>query len=293
MNVASTPAELEPAERAVAVGTFDGVHRGHRAVIESAKATGLRSAVVTFRPHPRLVLGYDVELLAPFERRVELIEEVGPDDLLVVDFTLELSRLAPEEFVRLTLEPLGTRVVVAGEGFRFGSGRRGDLDLLRRMGIDVRPVELLDGISSSRIRELLRRGAVEDAARLLGRPHEVAGTVVAGDQRGGTLGYPTANLAVDPDLLVPAHGIYAGEAVLGPGRRHRAAISIGVNPHYGGAARRIEAYLLDFEGDLYGHRVSLELWRWLRAERAFTSETELVGQIAHDVEATRAAVPPV
>lgn len=293
MKVASTPAELEPAERAVAIGTFDGVHRGHRAVIEAAKATGLRSAVVTFRPHPRLVLGYEVELLATFERRLELIAEVGPDDLLVVDFTLELSRLPPEEFVRRTLDPLGARVVVAGEGFRFGSGRRGDLDLLRRLGIDVRPVELIDGISSSRIRELLRRGAVEEATTLLGRPHEVSGTVVAGDQRGGTLGYPTANLAVDPGVLVPAHAIYAGEAVVAPGRRHRAAVSIGVNPHYGGAERRIEAYLLDFEGDLYGHRASLELWRWLRAERAFTSEAELVEQIAHDVDATRAATPPV
>ena len=293
MNVAWTAAELEPAERAVAIGTFDGVHRGHRAVIEAAKATRLRTAVVTFRPHPRLVLGYAVELLATFERRLALIEEVGPDDLLVVDFTLELSRLPPEEFVRRALEPLGTRVVVAGEGFRFGSGRRGDLDLLRRLGIEVRPVELVDGISSSRIRELLRAGAVEDAATLLGRPHEVSGTVVAGDQRGGTLGYPTVNLAVDSDLLVPAHGIYAGEALVGPGRRHRAAISIGVNPHYGGAERRVEAYLLDFEGDLYGHRVSLEVWRRLRAERAFASEAELVAQIARDVDATRAAVSPV
>ena len=293
MNVAYGPGELPPADRAIAIGTFDGVHRGHRAVIEAAKATGLRSAVVTFRPHPRLVLGYEVELLATFERRLELLEEAGPDDLLVVDFTVELSRLPPEDFVRRTLEPLGTRVVVAGEGFRFGSGRRGDLDLLRRLGIDVRPVELLEGISSSRIRELLRGGDVGKAAALLGRPHEISGTVVAGDQRGGTLGFPTANLAVDPDLLVPAHGIYAGDAIVGPGIRHRAAVSIGVNPHYGGAERRIEAYLLDFEGDLYGRRIEVALWRWLRAERAFTNEAELVGQIAADVDATRAARPPV
>ena len=293
MIVAYAPGELEPAERAVAIGTFDGVHRGHRAVIDAAKATGLRSAVVTFRPHPRLVLGYEVELLATFERRLELLEDAGPDDLLVVDFTLELSRIPPEEFVRRTLEPLGTRIVVAGEGFRFGSGRRGDLDLLRRLGMDVRPVPLLEDISSSRIRELLRAGEVKAAAALLDRPHELSGTVVAGDQRGGTLGFPTANLAVDSDLLVPAHGIYAAEAVVGPGRRHRAAVSIGVNPHYGGAERRIEAYLLDFDGDLYGHRVALEFWAWLRPERAFTSEAELVGQIALDVDATRAARPPV
>jgi cytidyltransferase-like protein len=137
VKVARTPDELEPAERAVAIGTFDGVHRGHRAVIEAAKATGLRSVVVTFHPHPRSVLGYEVNLLATLERRIALIERVGPDELLIVAFTPELSRLAPDEFVRDVLEPLGTRVVVAGEGFRFGSGRRGDLALLRRLGLEV------------------------------------------------------------------------------------------------------------------------------------------------------------
>ena len=294
MTVAHSPAELVPAERAVAIGTFDGVHRGHRAVIEAARATGLRSAVVTFRPHPRLVLGYEVELLATWERRLELIAESDPDDVLVVDFTLALSRLSPEEFVRQTLEPIGARVVVAGEGFRFGSGRRGDADLLRALGVDVRPVELLEGISSSRIRELLRGGDVRGAAALLGRPHELEGTVVAGDQRGGTLGYPTANLAVEPGLLVPGHGIYVGEArPEDDGARRRAAISIGVNPHYGGSERRIEAFLLDFEGDLYGRRLRVELWERLRDERAFASEADLVEQIARDVDAARRATPPV
>jgi riboflavin kinase/FMN adenylyltransferase len=287
LRVARSTAELEPAERAVAIGTFDGVHRGHRAVIEAAKAVGIRSAVVTFDPHPRSVLGYEVNLLATLERRIELIEELGPDDLLIVAFTRELSRLAPEDFVRTVLEPLGARAVVAGEGFRFGSGRRGDLDLLRRMGLAVRAVPLVEGVSSSRIRELLVEGRVREAARLLGRPPELEGTVVAGDQRGGTLGFPTANLAIDRALLVPAHGIYAGAAL---GRR--AAISIGINPHYGGRERKVEAYLLDFEGDLYGERVRLELWARLRDERAFASEAELIAQIEHDVQATRAAVPP-
>ena len=287
MKVAHAPEELEPAERAVAIGTFDGVHRGHRAVIEAAKATGLRSLVVTFHPHPRSVLGYEVNLLATLERRIELIERVGPDELLIVAFTPELSRLAPDEFVRDMLEPLGTRVVVAGEGFRFGSGRRGDLALLRRLGLEVRAVPLVEGVSSSRIRELLAEGEVADAAHLLGRPPELEGTVVAGDQRGGTLGFPTANLAVEPGLLVPAHGIYAG-AALG----HRAAISIGVNPHYGGRERKVEAYLLDFAGDLYGARLRLELWTRLRDERAFASEAELVAQMSRDIEAARTAQPP-
>jgi riboflavin kinase / FMN adenylyltransferase len=284
--------EAEPAERAVAIGTFDGVHRGHRATIAAAVATGLRSTVVTFAPHPRLVLGYDVQLLAPLERRLELLAEAGPDETLVVEFTPELSRLQPDEFVDAILRPLGTRVIVAGEGFRFGAGRRGDLDLLRRLEFDVRPVPLVAGVSSTRIRELLRTGDVRRAATLLGRAPEVEGTVVAGDQRGGTLGFPTANLAVAPALLVPAHGIYAGRAVTAGGSNYRSAVSIGVNPHYGGSERRIEAFLLDFEGDLYGARVRLELWDRLRDERAFASEAELVEQIARDVEAARRAGPP-
>jgi riboflavin kinase / FMN adenylyltransferase len=286
--VARTPAELPVAERAVAIGTFDGVHRGHRAVIEAARTSGLRSTVVTFEPHPRLVLGYAVQLLSTFERRVELIAGVGPDELLAVAFTLELSRLQPEEFVARVLEPIGTRVVFAGEDFRFGAGRRGDVALLRRLGLEVRPVPLVAGVSSSRIRELARTGDVAAAAELLGRPFELEGTVVTGDQRGGTLGFPTANLAADEHLLVPAYGIYAGTA-LGT----RAAISIGVNPHYGGSERRIEAFLLDFQGDLYGRRLRLELWQRLREERSFASEKDLFAQIERDVEQTRTARPPV
>ena len=146
----------------------------------------------------------------------------------------------------------------------------------------------MPGISSTAIRGLLADGDVEGASRLLGRPAEVEGTVVAGDARGGTLGYPTANLRVDPELLVPAYGIYAGWAA-----GHRAAVSIGTNPHYGGHERRVEAFLLDFEGDLYGERLIVELWRRLRDERAFASEEELVAQIMRDVEETRSAERPV
>jgi riboflavin kinase / FMN adenylyltransferase len=287
VKVARTPAELDPAERGVAIGTFDGVHLGHRSAIEAAIATGLRSAVVTFDPHPRRVLGYEVELVATLERRIELIREIGPDELLVLEFTEELSRLEPEEFVRAVLEPLGARTVVAAASFRFGKARRGDIQLLRDLGLEVLEVPLRPDVSSSRVRELLKAGDVTGAARLLGRPAEVEGTVVSGDQRGGTLGFPTANIAVEPGLLVPAHGIYAGAA-----DGYRAAASIGVNPHYGGTERRIEAFLLDFEGDLYGRRLRLELWERLRDERAFASEQELVRQIAADVEAARAARRP-
>jgi riboflavin kinase / FMN adenylyltransferase len=184
-------------------------------------------------------------------------------------------------------------VIVAGENFRFGRGRAGDLALLERLGYGVRAVPLLEGVSSSEIRRHLHAGDVERAARLLGRPPELDGVVVGGDQRGGTLGYPTANLSVDPSLLVPRYGIYAGAAHAVDLGSHRAAISIGLNPHYGGEERRIEPHLLDFEGDLYGRRLVVELWQRLRDERAFGSEAELVDQIARDVAATREAVRPV
>jgi riboflavin kinase/FMN adenylyltransferase len=267
--------------KALALGTFDGVHLGHRRVL------GHADAVVTFDPHPRVVLGNQVELISTLERRLELIREAGVDEVVVVDFTLELSQLKPEEFVERHIRPLGASAVVAGEDFRFGRQRRGDLDLLAGLGFEVRRVPTLEGVSSTEIRRLLREGDVRGAATLLGRPAEVDGTVVAGDARGGTLGFPTANLAVAPELLVPAHGIYAG-AALGT----RAAVSIGTNPHYGGRERRIEAFLLDFAGDLYGTRLVVELWARLRDERAFSSEEELVAAIAADVEATRMATRP-
>jgi riboflavin kinase / FMN adenylyltransferase len=287
VKVFHAPEEAEPADRAVAIGTFDGVHRGHRGVIEAAQAAGLPTTVVTFDPHPRIALGNQVELLATLERRLELLSELAVETL-VVPFTSDLALATPEEFADSVLRPLGTKVVAAGANFRFGRGRSGDLETLADLGFDVRPVPLVEGISSTQIRQLLRAGEIDAAARLLGRPPEVEGTVVSGDARGGTLGYPTANLAVPGGLIVPAYGIYAGLA-----GGHRAAISIGVNPHYGGQERRVEAFLLDFDGDLYGQRLVVELWRRLRDERAFASEQELIDQIGRDVEAVRAAEPPL
>jgi len=288
MTVARAPDELEARPRAAAIGTFDGVHAGHRRVLRAAVDAGLTPTVVTFDPHPRVVLGNRVELLATLERRLELIAEAGIDDVLVVPFTPELAALEPEAFVEQFLRAIGAEVVVAGADFRFGHGRSGDLELCERLGFDVRPVPLVEGVSSTLIRRLLRAGEVDRAAPLLGRPAEVDGIVVSGDARGGTLGFPTANVRVPPDLLVPAHGIYAGAA-----DGHRAATSIGVNPHYGGAELRVEAFLLDYEGDLYGRRLIVELWRRLRDERAFDSEADLVAQIARDVEETRTAAHPL
>jgi riboflavin kinase / FMN adenylyltransferase len=287
VNVARNVQELESKPRAVALGTFDGVHLGHRRVLDAARAAGPTPTVVTFDPHPRVALGYGVELLAPLERRLELLGEAGVEDALVVDFDLELAQLEPEAFAERVLRPIGTEVVVAGANFRFGRGRTGDLELLRGLGFDARAVPLVEGVSSTRIRDLLRAGEVDRAAGLLGRPAELVGTVVAGDARGGTLGFPTANLRPEPGLLIPGYGIYAGAA-----DGHRAAISIGTNPHYGGGERRIEAFLLDFAGDLYGKRLTLELWQRLRDEQSFDSEAELVDQIARDVEATRQAQRP-
>ena len=273
MRVARAVGELERVPRAVAVGTFDGVHHGHRRVVEALLADGRVPTVITFDPHPRAVLtGNQVELLASVQRRLELLAEAGIEDVLLLEFWLAA---------------VGAEVIVAGSNFRFGRRAEGDLALLEALGFETRRVPLVEGTSSTHIRQLLRAGEVERGAALLGRPAEVEGTVVAGDARGGTLGFPTANLAVAENLLVPAFGIYAGAV-----GDHRAAISIGVNPHYGGRERRVEAFLLDFAGDLYGQRLIVELWRYLRGERAFGGEAELVDQIGRDVEATRAAERP-
>jgi riboflavin kinase / FMN adenylyltransferase len=287
VKVAHRPEELAAGECVAAIGSFDGVHRGHRRVLETARTAGTPVTVVTFWPHPRLVLGNRVDLLSTLERRIELLEEAGVDEVLIVEFTPELAAREPAEFAESVLRQIGAKVIVVGESFRFGRAAAGNPALLRDLGFDVRTVATLEGVSSTNVRTMLREGDVESAARLLGRPPELEGTVVLGDQRGGTLGYPTANLSVPADLLVPAYGIYAG-AALG----HRAAISIGVNPHYGGDERRIEPHLLDFEGDLYGRRLVVELWRRLRDERAFSSEAELVAQITRDVEETRAVERP-
>jgi riboflavin kinase / FMN adenylyltransferase len=287
VKVAHRPEELAADECVAAIGSFDGVHRGHRRVLETARAVGAPVTVVTFWPHPRLVLGNKVELLSTLERRIELLEQAGIDEVLVVEFTPELAAREPAEFAESVLRQIGANVIVVGESFRFGRAAAGDPGLLRRLGFDVRIVPTLEGVSSTDVRSLLREGDVAGAAGLLGRPPELEGTVVLGDQRGGTLGYPTANLSVPAELLVPAYGIYAGSAL-----GHRAAISIGVNPHYGGDERRIEPHLLDFEGDLYGRRLVVELWQRLREERAFSSEDELVAQITRDVEETRGAARP-
>ena len=288
MKIAHAPAQLPREPRAVAIGMFDGVHRGHQAVMQAAVDTGLATTVITFDPHPRVVLGNRVELVTTLERRLELLGGTGVEATLVAGFTPELMRLEPEEFAETYLRAIGAEIVIAGDDFRFGARRQGDLALLERLGFRVLCVPRVDGVSSSAIRAGLADGDMSVVARMLGRPYELDGTVVSGDQRGGTLGYPTANLALDPTLACPRFGIYAG-AALG----HHAAVSVGTNPHYGGTERRIEPYLLDYSGDLYGKRLVVELWGLLRDEAVFASEQDLIDQIARDVDATRASVRPV
>jgi riboflavin kinase/FMN adenylyltransferase len=288
VKIAHAPSHLERRPRAVAIGTFDGVHRGHRSVVQAAIDSGLAPTVITFDPHPRVALGNSVELIATLERRLELLAGAGVEATLVAAFTPELMSLEPEVFAERYLRGIGAEAVAAGHDFRFGSKRRGDLELLERLGFEILEVAAVPGVSSSAIRLALHDGDVGAAAAMLGRPYELDGVVVAGDQRGGTLGYPTANLALEPHLVCPRYGIYAGAAL-----DRRAAVSIGTNPHYGGTERRIEPFLLDFDGDLYGRRLVVELWERLRDEAAFASEDALVAQIGRDVEATRAAARPV
>jgi len=287
MRTAREPSQLERRPRAVAIGTFDGVHRGHRSVLRATVESGLEPTVITLDPHPRIVLGNRVELLTTLERRLELLAGTGIADTLVAAFTPEFMRLTPEQFVATYLRGIGAEAVAVGEDFRFGNKRAGSVDTLRELGLTVLEVEEVEGVSSTAIRDAVRDGELGVAASMLGRPFELDGTVVAGDQRGGTLGYPTANIAMDAELVCPRYGIYAGEAL-----GHRAAVSIGTNPHYGGTERRIEPFLLDFDGDLYGSRLVVELWERLRDEAVFDSEEALIAQIAKDVEATRAAARP-
>ena len=288
MRIAHAPVQLERRPRAVAIGTFDGVHRGHLSVLRTTVDSGLDPTVITLEPHPRIALGNRVELIATLERRLELLAEAGVAETLVASFTPEFMRLPPEQFVETYLTAIGAEAVAVGADFRFGHKRAGTVQTLVDAGLRVLDVEEVADVSSTAIRDAVRAGELAVAAAMLGRPYELDGVVVAGDQRGGTLGYPTANIAMGPDLLCPRFGIYAGAAL-----EHRAAVSIGTNPHYGGTERRIEPYLLDFEGDLYGKRLVVELWERLRDEEVFESEEALVEQIARDVDATRAARRPV
>jgi len=290
---------------AVTIGAYDGVHLGHRALLrdlcDRAAAAGLSTVVVTFDRHPASVVRPESapKQLTGLEQKLELLSECGIDRTLVLPFDESRAEESAEDFVEEVLvDELSARLVVVGEDFHFGHGRRGNVALLSelgaRHGFDVVGVGLTgdatEPVSSTRIRTLLAQGDVEDAARLLGRPHEVRGPVVRGDGRGGpALGFPTANLAVPDDIALPADAVYAGHYERPDGSVHRAAISVGRRPTFyepGTAPVLVEAYLLHFDGDLYGEPARVSFAHRLRGEQRFDSVEDLVAQMRADVEAT-------
>ena len=285
----------------VTIGMYDGVHRGHQQIITTAvrraAELGLSCVVVSFDPHPSEVVrpGSHPPILTSPARKAELIDQLGADALCVVPFTREFSRLAPDEFVHQALVArLHVAAVVVGENFRFGHKAAGDVALLaelgRRFGFTAEGVSLLadDGLelSSTYVRACVAAGDMERAASALGRPHRIEGVVVRGDARGRQLGYPTANVESPPHTAVPADGVYAGRLVRG-GKPFTAAISVGSNPTFEGEHRRVEAYVLDFEDDLYGEHVAVEFLHRLRPMLKLDSVEALLAEMAGDVQRTR------
>lgn len=294
--------EVDPAPSVVSIGFFDGVHRGHQAIIgraaERARADGVRSAVVTFDRHPMEVVspGSQPPLLMTLARRARTLAEQDIDLVVVVPFDDELRHLSPEGFVeRVLVDPLRARRVVVGANFRFGHKAAGDLGVLselgRAHGFEAEGVPLLelDGeiISSTEVRASVERGDVERAKDLLGRPHLVDGVVVRGDERGRQIGFPTANVQVGRRVTVPGRGVYAGACHLPGGRAQPCVTNVGVNPTFGGQQLRVEAHLLDFDADLYGAEVAVDFRHRLRDEERFDDVDSLVARIAEDAERAR------
>jgi riboflavin kinase/FMN adenylyltransferase len=284
ITVTSLP-DAEPRPRHVAIGTFDGVHRGHQAVIEGA------DTVLTFDPHPLEVLHPPAapKLIMPFEVKRDFIDGLGVDEMVVIPFDEEFSKLTAEEFIeQVLIERLGAEQVSVGENFRFGAKAKGDPAMLKardEFSTRVVPLVEVDGetVSSSRIRALIAAGEVAAARRCLGAPVMVQGEVVVGDKRGRELGFPTANLVPDDRLVSPGHGVYAAFA-----NGHPAAVNIGIRPTFeSGRGELIEAYLIDYEGDLYGRQLRVAFVERLRGEKRFPSVEELIAQMHRDVEEAR------
>lgn len=293
--------EVAPTPSVVTIGNFDGVHRGHqillRRAVETADARQVRSVAVTFDPHPAAVVRPDAAplLLQPIEQRCDRLAEAGVDLVLVLPFTRELASLSPEAFIaEVLVEPLQAVRVIVGTNFRFGHRAQGDVVTLveqgEHHGFEVEAVTLLelDGvpISSSAVRDHLRAGDVAWTARALGRPHQLHGTVVPGDARGRTIGFPTANLDVPVQRVVPADGVYAGRVHIDD-EHYLGVVNIGVRPTFAGEQRRIEVHLLDAEVDLYGRELDVTLEHRIRGEQRFAGVAELVAQIDLDVARAR------
>lgn len=292
---------------AVTIGAYDGLHLGHRSIIRElrhlADSRGALSAMVTFDRHPAEVVRPESApcRLTSLEQKLELLESTGIDLVYVVAFDAERASETAEEFVkRVLVDGLAARAVVVGHDFHFGKNRGGNVEMLQHEGavhgFDVLGMRLVhDGetvVSSTRIRSLLREGDVAGAAQLLGRPHEVRGSVMHGDARGRDLGFPTANVAVPDGVCLPADGIYAALYTTPDGVTHPAAVSLGRRPTFyvDAQASLLEAYLLDFEGDLYDQPAAVCFVERLRGEQRFDSVEDLITQMHHDVSATRAVL---
>lgn len=297
---------LGEARRVVAIGTFDGVHLGHQAIIlraiERARERGLQAMVLTFEPNPLAILRPQIApaVLTGPSFKAQLVEALGADALLVVPFTAAFSRIRADRFAEmLVAAPLSAESIVVGANFRFGHGGSGTVAYLQRLGrarglIVESPSTVLsaDGkpVSSTRVRRMVAQGEVGDVIPLLGRPHSVEGMVVPGEQRGRKMGLPTANVSVPPEVALPTRGVYAGRVVLATGR-HPAAINLGYAPTFAGDDQpplRLEAFILDYAGpDLYGQPIRVEFLERLRDERRFPSAALLVAQVEEDVARTR------
>lgn len=287
----------------LAIGVFDGVHRGHRALVaklkEGARADGASALAATFDPLPIQLLapGAPPSALSDAEGRARRLHEAGADHVVVFTFDEAFAALEPEEFFRRVVSAGDVKRIVVGEDFQFGHERRGDTKTLAALGarygcaLDVMPPIAIDGevVSSTRIRNALLAGDVESAARLLGRPYDVRGTVVHGAKRGRALGFPTVNLAIPRERLLPRDGIYA-MWVRVRDQDVAAAASLGVRPTFGGGDRTLEAFLLDWSGELYGDTLEARFVKRLRDELRFASAQELSTQIERDVEETRRAL---
>ena len=284
---------------ALTVGSFDGVHLGHLDVIQhtvrSARAAAAEPALITFEPHPRCVLdpANCPQSITTLHEKLELLEAAGIGHAIVLRFDRELASWSPQEFVERLSAVMDIRRWVIGFDFAFGRGRTGSAEWLRANGHDVEvvPPFLVEGheLHSSEVRRLVTTGDVESANRLLGREYAMAGPVEAGERVGRRLGFPTANIGIEPNKLVPALGAYAGRATA-PDGEFKAALSVGYRPTFGGTQLRVEAFLLDFEGDLYQQRLELHFVRYLHADIRFPSPAELVVQLKKDVVDTRRIV---
>ena len=305
MRVVTDLADLERRPRTLAIGTFDGVHVGHRAVVGRAVAMAaeqsILGAVVTFDRHPLAVVDPSraPRLLTPLGEKIRLIEELGPEELVLLPFDEGLAALTPADFCEQVLaEALQARVVVVGENFNFGAGGAGDAARLRACGaahgFETVVVSLVTEhgktISSTRIRRLLSHGELEEVREILGRPPSAAGLVVAGDRRGRTLGVPTANIDVEAGTIFPGRGVYAA-GVLVDGVWYRAAVNVGHNPTFRSKAVEtthvtVEAFLLAFSGDIYERPIRVDFLHKIRDERRFDSVAELVAQMRRDIAET-------